>query len=399
MLKPKKIRSDFPVLQRRKIVYFDNACTTLRPKQVLDAVSWYYQNSGACAERSMHALGIELTERLCRARESILRYFRADDSYCIIFTKNATEAINIVANSYAFGKNKKVILSDREHNSNLVPWLAQKKRKVSVSVVPSKKDFEFDISAFVKFVSKGAGLMSVVHISNIDGYELPVEEIISVAHDEEIPVMLDAAQSALHKRPNVSKLDADFLAFSGHKMCGPSIGGLICKKEFLCKLSPLVFGGGAVEEAKESSYKLKQGHAGFEAGLQDYAGIIGLEAACQYIEKIGHKNIESYERKLDKELTSGLLGIKGVKFVGVSEPTKKIAIANFCVEGLSSADVAIMLDELYGIAVRSGMHCAHNWYRRNNLQPSVRASLCFYNTKEEVELFLEAVGKTASIKK
>ncbi|MCX8189952.1 MAG: aminotransferase class V-fold PLP-dependent enzyme [Candidatus Diapherotrites archaeon] len=397
MLNVKSIRADFPVLQKREIVYFDSACTTLKPKQVLEAVSWYYENSGVCAERSTHALGAELTEKIQRARENILRYFGADNSYCLIFTKNATEAINIVANSFKFGKKKKIIISDREHNSNLVPWLVQKRRGLAITVVPSRKDLEYDIGFFERQLSKSVGLISLVHISNIDGYVLPIREIISDAHRKGIPVMIDAAQSSLHKKPNVSKLDLDFLAFSGHKMCGPSIGGLICKKELLSKISPLVYGGGAVEKSTEKKYVLKSSNSGFEAGLQDYAGIIGLDTACHYLNRIGYKNIEKYERRLDKLLTSGLLETDGLQYVGVSDIRKKVAIVNFRIKGFSSAEVAIILDELYRIAVRSGMHCAHNWYLRNRLQPSVRASLCFYNTKEEVELFLEAVSKTASM--
>ncbi|MEM4662868.1 MAG: aminotransferase class V-fold PLP-dependent enzyme, partial [Candidatus Diapherotrites archaeon] len=226
-----------------------------------------------------------------------------------------------------------------------------------------------------------------------------VSEIVSVAHDKNIPVMLDAAQSAGHVKINLKKMGADMLAFSGHKMCGPFIGALVCKKEILKRLSPLIFGGGMVEETTTKSYKIKDDYKGFEAGLQDCASILGLETACKYLEKIGFKRIENYENKLTKRLTKGLSNFQEVSFIGVAEPKNKIAIVNFVLKGTSSMDVAMLLDELGGIAVRSGMHCAHSWYKKYSLPPSVRASLYFYNTTEEVDIFLEKIEQITKIKK
>jgi len=392
----KRIRADFPVLQS-DVIYFDNACMTLRPKQVIDAMDWYYNKNCACAERSLHRLGAELTDKVENARENIKKFFGADNSYELIFTKNTTEAINLVAHGFCFKEKDEVIISDREHNSNLVPWLALREKGLICNHVPSMQSFEFDLDKFSSLLSRRTRLVSVVHVSNIDGYKMPAKEIIKIAHENKTPVLLDAAQSAGHIKMNVKKLDVDFAAVSAHKMCGPIIGCLIAKKEMIAKIKPLVYGGGTVESTTLSSYKLTKSPEAFEAGLQNYAAILGFEEACNYLKKIGMEKIEKYEDELNKVITKGLFKIEGLYFIGVKDARKRIAIASFGLQNIDASDVAIMLDELHAIAVRAGKHCAHSWFNAHKMPSSVRASLYFYNTKEEVGIFVEELEKIAKL--
>jgi cysteine desulfurase/selenocysteine lyase len=405
-MKIMNIRKDFPVLSRKiggkPIVYMDSACMSLRPVQVIDALNDYYKNFPACAGRSIHKLGREVTDGVKRARDSIKRFFNAKNSKEIVFTKNTTEAINLVANSYGFEKGDVVVTSDREHNSNLMPWQILKETKGIVhEVVKSNDDNTFNIDNFKKIINDNKNkikLVSMVHTSNLDGYTLPVKEIIKIAHENKALVMLDAAQSAPHKEIDVRKLDVDFLACSGHKMLGPSgIGILYAKHHLLEKLPAFMVGGDTVINTTYESFQLEEPPEKFEAGLQHYAGMIGMGEAARYLMKIGKKNINKHEIKLNKIITNDFNNIKKIDIIGPQNSELRSGIISFNIKNMDPHEVAGMLDASANIMVRSGMHCVHSWFNAHNIKGSVRASLYLYNTEEEARLLVEEIKKIVKI--
>jgi cysteine desulfurase/selenocysteine lyase len=396
-----KIREDFPVLSKllngKPPIYFDSACMTLRPKQVVDAICGYYENYPACGGRSIHKLGLKVTQLCDDARLKISQLVGAEKEEEIVFTKNTTEAINLISNSLALKKGDIVLTTDHEHNSNLVPWLVLSQRTgIKHIFVKSNSDTTFNMTEFENVMSGKVRLVSMVHTSNLDGVSIPAREIIKVAHDYGALVLLDAAQSAPHRKIDVASLDVDFFAFSIHKMCGPSgIGVLYGKYDQLDKLKPFMTGGDTVSDTHYDSYTLLKPPERFEAGLQDYAGIIGAGAAAEYLMKIGMDEIEQHETELNEAITELLVGEDKVKLIGPRDPKLRSGIFSFNVEGLNSHDVAMILDEVANIMVRSGMFCVHSWFNAQGLQGSVRASLYLYNTFEEVQTFKETVRQIA----
>ncbi|MFC2136071.1 aminotransferase class V-fold PLP-dependent enzyme, partial [Bacteroidota bacterium] len=315
----------------------------------------------------------------------------------IIFTRNTTEALNIVANSFKFNKGDKVLITDKEHNSNLLPWqVLSDKGIINLEIINSNPDNTFNMEEFEEKV-KGARFVSVVHTSNLDGVTNSAKEIIKIAHENGALVMLDAAQSAPHHYIDVRSLDVDFLAFSGHKMLGPSgIGALYGKKDLLEELTPFIVGG---ETVKDSTYTTKVWEdlpERFEAGLQNYAGIVGFAEAARYLDKVGRKNIEKHETALTIRLTKGLQKIEGVKIIG-PEAEKRSGITSFTIEGADPHQIALLMDSSANIMLRSGAHCVHSWFNKHKLEGSVRASLYLYNTEEEVDYFLENIRKVRSM--
>ncbi|MBT3395263.1 cysteine desulfurase [archaeon] len=372
-----KIRKDFPIFEKKKFIYFDNACMPLRPKVVIDKINEYYTEYPACAGRSYHDFGTRLTDEVANARDLVKKFIGAKKAKEIIFTKNATESINLVANSFKFNS---VLTSDREHNSNLLPW-----QKFDHDVVKSKKDFSFDLESFSDKV-KNFDIVSMVHTSNLEGYSLPVKEIIKIAHEQGAKVLLDGAQSVPHKEINVRKLDVDFLAFSGHKMLGPNgVGVLYGKEELLDGMKPFILGGETVSDSTYDSYKLEELPHKFEAGLQNYPGILGLGSAAKYLMKIGRNNIEKHENMLKSKID--IEGVEKIGHVGES------GIFNFNIPGKGAHEVAMMLSASKNIMIRSGAHCMHSWFNSRNLEGSARASFYLYNTLEEIDTFVEELEK------
>ena len=384
-----KTRQDFPLLERG-IIYFDNACMSLKPKCVIEAMNDYYLNYPACSGRSVHKLSVKATEEYSKARQAVAKFISAKTEE-IIFTKNTTESINLVAKSLDL-KGRAIITSDKEHNSNLVPW---EMSEGGHKIVHTNEDGSFDFDDFENKINKNVRLVSIVHTSNIDGTTLPVKEIAKIAHDSGALVMIDAAQSAPHQTLDVKKLGVDFAAFSGHKMLGPSIGVLFGKKEALGQLNPFMTGGDTVESTTYTTQKFLKPPEKFEAGLQNYAGAIGLSAAIRYLEKAGMNNIEKHETELNKIITEDLESVKNISIIGPSYE-KRSGVFSFNVRGLDSGEVAIMLDQ-QNIAVRSGQHCAHSWFADRNIAGSCRASLYLYNTEEECKHFALIVKKTARV--
>jgi len=402
MLNTEKIRADFKLLNNGtdKVVpvYFDSACMSLKPNQVVEAMNDYYYNFPACAGRSSHKLGDKVTKKVKEARELIAEFINAKKSDEIIFTRNTTEGINLLANTFSFQKGDVVLITDKEHNSNLVPWLVLRdKIGIQVKICSAKADNTFDLEKFSEMV-QGVKLVSMVHTSNLDGVTNPVKEIIEIAHKNNALVSLDCAQSIAHQKIDVRDLDVDFLAFSGHKMLGPTGTGVFYGKEKLLeKLSPFLVGGDTVEYTTYDDYKMLPMPEKFEAGLQDYAGIIGLGEAVKYLSKIDFNDIKEHELKLNKYVTEEMLKIPKIKIIGPSDPSLRSGIINFYVENTDMHKFALMLDNMANISIRSGQHCVHSWFNSKKIKNSARVSLYIYNTMEEAETFINNLTKIIKI--
>ena len=388
-----KIREDFPVLSK-SIIYFDSACMSLKPKQVIDKINEYYNEYPGCAGRSSHKLASRVEEEVAKARNEVKNFINAKYDSEIIFTRNTTESLNLVANSFGLKQGDEVIISDKEHNSNLLPWLKLQEKGIKVVVVESDQDNTFNLENFRNSFTSNTKLVSVVHVSNLDGVENPIKEIAQITHQNNALLLVDAAQSVPHKEVDVRKLDVDFMAFSGHKMLGPTgTGVLYGKKELLEKLDQFIVGGETVIDSTYQDYKKEELPMRFEAGLQDYAGIIGLGEACRYLKKIGLKKVADHETKLNKMITEALVDNEKIELIGPKEAEKRGGIFSFNIKGMDMHHVARMLDKSKSIMTRSGAHCVHSWFNKHNMKGSVRASLYLYNTEEEVKLFVEEIKK------
>ena len=397
----RKVRQDFPLLQdaKKPVVYFDSACQSLRPQVVIDAINGYYTQSSACSGRSMHKLSAQVTQQVAQARAGLAKFLGAAKPEEIVFTRNTTEGINLVANSLDLKAGDVVLISDKEHNSNLIPWqMLRKRRGIVVRIVPSHPDNTFDLPAFEQMLDGKVKLVALGYTSNLDGVTLPAAEIIKKAHRNGSLVLLDAAQAAPHRAINVRALDVDFLALSGHKMLGPSgTGVLYAKYALLEEMEPFLVGGDTVAISTYEDCQFLPPPEKFEAGLQDYAGIIGLGAAAQYLLKIGFDAIQKQELTVNQVLTAGLKEIAGAHIIGPADPALRGGILTFFVDGIDSHRIALMLDQMANIAVRSGQHCVHSWFNGHGIKGSVRASAYFYNTVEEAALLLEALKKIRKV--
>jgi cysteine desulfurase/selenocysteine lyase len=396
-----KTREDFKVLSSQKsdkVVYFDSACMSLKPDSVVEAIQEYYYEFPACAGRSAHKMGDKVTKKIKETRKIVANFVNAKSEKEIIFTRNTTEGLNLLANSFGFVKGDAVLITDKEHNSNLVPWLVLRdKIGIEVRICRSKEDNTFDLEKFSELV-KGVKLVSFVHTSNLDGVTNPAEEIIKIAHENGALVCLDCAQSIAHKKIDVQKLDVDFISFSGHKMLGPTGTGVFYGKlNLLEKLDAFIVGGDTVEFTTYDNYKMLPVPEKFEAGLQDYAGIIGLGEAVKYLENLDFKQIENHEFEINKYITEELAKFENIKIIGPKDASLRSGIINFYIENTDMHKFATMLDSMAGIAIRSGRHCVHSWFDGKNIVNSARISAYFYNTKEEAKLFVEDINKIMKI--
>jgi cysteine desulfurase / selenocysteine lyase len=394
----KKVRDAFPLLRRPRDeapIYFDNACTTLKPQPVIDATIEYYRDAPVCGGRSVHRLGELVSGRVREARKRLATFLHADSPDDVVFTRGATESINLVANGLRLSRGDVVVTTDKEHNSNWIPWLhLQKTRGIRVLQVPSKDDGTFDLRAFER-IARSAGtklrLVSVVHASNADGAETPIKEVSTTAHDQGALVLVDGAQSIPQRPTDVSKLGADFLGGSAHKMLGPSgLGFLWGAADALAALDPLVYGGGAVKTATDTGYTLHDVPHRFEAGLQNYAALYAFPAALEFLERLGLGEVQAHVKDLNAYATKRLAGIDGVTIYGPAAKNRG-GILPFNVDGLGPHDVALYLDEAARVAVRSGAHCVTSYFARKGIDGWVRASLYAYNDREEVDAFATAV--------
>lgn len=402
---PEAFRKDFPLLQKKNPpIYFDNACVTLRPRQVISSLNEYYEEFPACSGRSLHALSKRVDDEVYRSRKTIQKFIGAKSEKEIIFQKNATEGINLVAQHFPFERGDVILVGEKEHNSNLLPWqLVAKRKGLVLDVVPSGDDGAFSLDRFKQKLEEHAGKVRMVAMgvtANLDGSSIPAKDMVKLAHKAGSKVFLDAAQSVPHQETDVRSLGADFLAFSGHKMLGPSgIGVLYGREEALLGLDLANVGGETVEDAWFHKATWEGLPHRFEAGLQHYAGIIGLGTAAGYLKKAGLAKVHKHEQALTKTLTAGLQEMSGVTILGPQDPALRGGITSFTVEGMSHHDVAMLLSASKDIMIRSGAHCVHAWFNEHHLSGSARASLYFYNTIGEVRTFLDELGQVIKVRK
>ena len=391
-----KYRDDFPILKderwEKPLIYLDNACMTLKPKRVVDKLVEYYYEYPGCGGRSLHKITTRVTEEFEGAREKVADFLNCPEAEGVVFTKNTTESINLVSHSFPFEKGDMVLGTDHEHNSNLVPWLlARNERGIEYRVLPSSEDHSFDIERFKEEV-KGVRLVSMVHVSNLDGRRIPVRDITEIAHDNGAMVFFDCAQSVPHMRLDMAGLDIDLLAFSGHKACGPTGTGVLAGKvDLLRDMKPFIAGGDTVRETTYDSVDFLDPPKRFEAGLQDYAGMIAMGEGLRYLEGIGLEEIEGHEKELNRYASNGLPD--QVMIRGPEKPEDRGGILPFNITGINSHDLAMMLDEFSNIEVRSGRHCVHSWFNSREEESTARASFYLYNNKEEVDAFIWTIER------
>ena len=395
MINVQQLRKDFPIL-KSGIVYLDNAASSLTPEPVLEKMLEFYHEYRANVERGVHHLSQTASEEYESVHEKVADFINAKSESEIIMTRNTTEGTNVIANGLKWNKGDKIVTSIIEHHSNFILWLRLKARYgTNLEIVNPKEPAMYgllDPADFEKAIDDKTKLVAMTHISNVLGGITPVREITKIAHEHGAYVLIDGAQSVPHMRVDVQKIGCDFLAFSGHKMCAPTGSGVLyIREELIDEVAPLYIGGGTIADVGMDHYELEHGSARFEAGTPAIAEAIGLGAAVDYLEKIGMKNVEEYERKLTEKMYEVLSGIPKVEIYG-PEPKNRIAIMTFNVGDLNCHDVALTLDVSANIMVRSGHHCALPLTKHIIRKPgTVRASAYFYNTEEELDKFLSAV--------
>lgn len=392
----KKIREDFPILSRKvngkPLIYFDNAATSQTPKQVVNSIVEYYEKHNANIHRGVHALSQEATEMYEQARQTLQKHFNAKESHEIIFTAGTTAGINLIANGFAseLTKDDEIIVSQMEHHSNIVPWqILCEKTDAKLKVIPMTPEGELDMDAFETLFSDKTKLVFVNHVSNALGTINPIKKIIKKAHAHGAAILLDGAQAAPHLKADVQELDVDFYVVSGHKMCGPTgIGVLYGKEEWLNKLPPYQGGGEMIDQVTFEKTTYAPLPQKFEAGTPNICGAIALGEAVKYLNNIGWDKIAAYEEELLDYATKELNEIDGLKIYGTSK--HKTAVISFNIEGLHPYDIGTIIDKL-GIATRTGHHCAQPIMDYYKISGTIRASFAFYNTKEEIRIFVDAV--------
>ncbi|MBN1591940.1 MAG: aminotransferase class V-fold PLP-dependent enzyme, partial [Candidatus Coatesbacteria bacterium] len=360
-----------------------------KPIAVVEAMNEYYYAFPGCHGRTTYYFGRRTTEEYDRARERLAKLINAPQSKELIFVRNSSEGINLIANSLPFQKGDVVVTTNIEHNSNLLPWHVLKRRKgIEHMIVKLNDDLTFDRAAFERAMSDRVRLVSVVHTSNLTGVSMPIKQIAAMAHRHGALVMVDGAQSVAHSKVDVQDLGIDILVFSVHKMMGPTgFGVLWAKEEVLNKLEPFIVGGETVLNTFYDSYVPAGLPDRFEAGLQNYAGAIGAGVAAEFLMELGRDEVHEHEVMLNRVMTDGLKGIDGLKIIGPADPELRGGILNIAVDGMKALEVARILDETSNIMVRAGFLCVHSWYNANELPHSIRASVYVYNTPDECELF------------
>lgn len=393
-----KIKSDFPILQNKNITYLDSGATTQKPRQVLETIENFYEKYNANPHRGAYSLSMEATQIYESTREKIADFINAKYKEEIIFTKNATESLNLIAYSYGIENVKKddsILISIMEHHSNLVIWQKVSKATGSnLEYMYINKDFEIPDEEIEKKITNKTKIVSIAHVSNVLGTKNNVKKIIEQAHKVGAIVIVDAAQSVPHMKIDVQDLDADFLVFSGHKMLAPlGIGILYGKKEILEKMSPFLMGGDMIEYVHEQETTFAPLPNKFEAGTQNVEGVVGLGAAIDYIQNIGYENIEKSEKELLSYARQELSKLPYLKlYLTPNIENHAGGVISFNIEGVHPHDVASILDS-EGVCVRSGNHCAQPLMRFLGIDSTCRASFYFYNTKEDVNKLVQALNK------
>ena len=400
-----KIRADFPILSRKvngkNLIYFDNGATAQKPQEVIDAIVKYNTYQNANIHRGVHTLSQEITVAYENARTTVQKHLNAAYAHEIIFTRGTTDSINLVASSFGkrfISSGDEIIVSMMEHHSNILPWqqLCEEKGAL-LKVIPINEQGELLLDSFKSMLNDKTKLVAVTHISNTLGTINPIKTIIEEAHLKNIPVLIDGAQAVPHLKANVQELDADFYVFSGHKLFGPTgVGILYGKEKWLNQMPPYQVGGGTIKTVTFKKTEYADLPLKFEAGTPHIEGGIALAAAIDYVNKIGLDKIADYEHQLMLYATQALQQVPGVKIIGNAK--EKASVISFVVEGIHPFDIGTILDQL-GIAVRTGHHCTQPLMQFYNIQGTVRASFAFYNTKEEIDEFINGLQRAIKMLK
>ncbi|MCH7504143.1 cysteine desulfurase [PVC group bacterium] len=398
-----KIRQDFPALKRlvrgRDLVYLDNAATTLKPQSVIDAITHYYTDLSSNVHRGVHFLSEESTARFEEAREKVSQFISARQSAEIVFTRGTTDAINLVSQSYGktfIKSGDEILITEMEHHSNIVSWQILCKEKGCVlKVAPITDEGELVMDEFEKLIGPKTKMIALVYVSNVLGTINPVKDIIRLAHERNIPVLIDGAQAVGQFPVDVVDLDCDFFAFSAHKMFGPTgVGVLYAKAEYLNLMPPIQGGGDMILSVSFDKTTYNTIPYKFEAGTPNIAGVIGLGAAVEYINQLGFESIVQHEKDISAYLTQSLGEVEGLKIIGRAK--NKVPIASFVLDHVHPHDIGTIIDE-EGVAVRTGHHCAQPLMSRYGLPATARASFSLYNTKEEVDILIKAIEKVKAV--
>jgi cysteine desulfurase/selenocysteine lyase len=397
------VRKDFPILNREvqgnPLVYLDSAATSQKPQSVIDTLVRYYTEINANVHRGVHTLSQEATDEYEGARIKLRKLINAKEDAEIIFTRGTTEGINLVAQTFGaqhVGEGDEVIISNMEHHSNVVPWqMLCDERGAHLRVVPINDDGELLMDEYEKLINPRTKLVSIVHLSNALGTINPAKDVVAIAHQHGVPVLLDGAQSIPHMPVDVQDLDCDFYAFSGHKLFGPTgIGVLYGKRELLEAMPPFQGGGDMIKSVTFEKTLYNDLPYKFEAGTPHIAGVIGLGAAVDYVNAIGLENAAAYEHELLKYGTEQLEAIEGLRLIGTAQ--NKSSVLSFLLEGIHPHDIGTVLDT-QGIAIRTGHHCTQPLMQRFQIPATARASLAFYNTKAEIDALVEGIHKTFEV--
>lgn len=400
-----KIREDFPILSRtvygRPLVYFDNAATTQKPRSVVEAMTEEYYNVNANVHRGVHYLSQQATDLHEQARETVRKFINAPSASEVIFTRGTTESANLVVSSFAeafMNEGDEVIISTVEHHSNIVPWQLQAaKRGIAVRVIPMLDDGMLDMETYEAMFNERTKIVSVTHVSNVLGSINPVEKIISIAHEHDVPVMIDGAQSTPHFSVDVQAMDCDFFTFSGHKIYGPTgIGVLYGKEKWLDRMPPYQGGGEMIESVTFEKTVFERLPFKFEAGTPDYVATHGLAKALDYVSMLGMDNIAKHEADLTRYAMERMSQIDGMKIFGPQDPDMKDAVISFQLRDIHHLDMGTLLDRL-GIAIRTGHHCAQPLMDRLGVAGTARASFALYNTREEIDVLVAGIERVSGM--
>lgn len=395
------IRKDFPILERKiygkPLVYLDNAATTQKPRSVVEAMTEEYYNVNANVHRGVHYLSQQATDLHEAARETVRRFINARSTAEIVFTRGTTESANLVASSFSeafMNEGDEVIISAMEHHSNIVPWQLQAaKRGIAVKVVPMLPDGTLDMEEYQRLFSEKTRLVSITHVSNVLGTVNPVSEIVRIAHDHGVPVMIDGAQSVPHFAVDVQEIDCDFFTFSGHKVYGPTgIGVLYGKEEWLDRMPPYQGGGEMIESVTFEKTVFERLPFKFEAGTPDYIATHGLAKAIDYVTALGMENISHHERELTEYAMKRMAEIDGMRIFGPSDAAQKDAVVSFQLRDIHHLDMGTLLDRL-GIAIRTGHHCAQPLMDCLGIAGTSRASFALYNTREDIDALVAGIQR------
>ena len=395
-----KIREDFPILKRQvngyPLIYFDNAATSQKPKKVIDSIVDYYENYNSNIHRGVHSISQEATDAYENARKKIQNHFNVKNSEEIILTSGTTHSINLVANGFTklLNKGDEILISELEHHSNIVPWqMMCEKNGAKIKVIPLTNNGELNYDSFLNLLSNKTKLVFVNHVSNALGTINPIKSIISKAHEYGAAVLIDGAQASSHIKADLQELDVDFYTTSAHKLCGPTgIGMLFGKKEWLNKMPPYQGGGEMISEVTFEKTTYAELPHKFEAGTPNICGGIAFGAAINYMNSIGFDTIASYEHELLEYATRKMNTIEGMKIYGPKE--NKTSVISFNIKGIHAYDLGTIIDKL-GIAIRTGQHCAQPIMDFFGISGTARASFSFYNTKQEIDVFVEGIKRAA----